>query len=452
MANIIESTKACSVYPLKLSQPLGAVYAFLGVKHSIPIMHGSQGCAAFAKTFLTRNFSENIPMQTTALSEIATVMGGDDNIHTAIKNVIEKNKPELIGIVSTGVSETRGDDTIGSIIRFKTIYQDYIYKNIAFVSTPDYEGSFHDGYQKALLSILRTLVDPLPTNKINQVNVIISYSITAKDIDILKEIIENFGLKPLIFPDFSSIDGSTIGFSSLTSAGISVEDIRTMSSSMATIAIGESTIKASEYLEKEFNIPTFYFKSLIGLENFDEFIKLLMDISGNKPKDIVKRWRNRLLDAMIDGHYYLTGKNAIVAGEPDTVYAISDYLTKEIGMEIPIALSTTRSNHLKSLLVKKIIIGDLEDILLSKEDVDILIGNTNLRHIANKTKIPHYRIGMPIFDKLGHFLKGYIGYEGTASLVFELANLLIEKDEDASYKIPKFLERSENYAKNSLCH
>ena len=74
MAEIKVSRKACSVYPLKLSQPLGAIYALLGVKGSMPLVHGSQGCAAFAKTFLTRYFSENIPMQTTALSEIATLL------------------------------------------------------------------------------------------------------------------------------------------------------------------------------------------------------------------------------------------------------------------------------------------------------------------------------------------------------------------------------------------
>jgi len=119
MAEIKVSRKACSVYPLKLSQPLGAIYALLGVKGSMPLVHGSQGCAAFAKTFLTRYFSENIPMQTTALSEIATVLGRDDELHIALKTIMEKHNPELVGVVTTGVSETRGDDTEGSVKRFK---------------------------------------------------------------------------------------------------------------------------------------------------------------------------------------------------------------------------------------------------------------------------------------------------------------------------------------------
>ena len=43
--------KALSVSPLKTSQTIGATLAFLGVKGAVPLMHGSQGCTAFAKVF-----------------------------------------------------------------------------------------------------------------------------------------------------------------------------------------------------------------------------------------------------------------------------------------------------------------------------------------------------------------------------------------------------------------
>ncbi|MFN3813209.1 MAG: nitrogenase iron-molybdenum cofactor biosynthesis protein NifN [Aquificaceae bacterium] len=441
MAEVKVSEKACSVYPLKLSQPLGAVYALLGIKDSMPIVHGSQGCAAFIKTFLTRHFSENIPIQTTALSEIATVLGRDDELHIALKTIMEKHNPELVGVITTGVSETRGDDVESSIKRFKEIYTDYTYKKIVCVSTPDYQGSFHDGYRKALLSLVKGLVVQPYRKNHGYVNLLVSYALTAKDIDTLREVIESFGLKPIILPDLSSMDGACKGFSSITPDGTELKKIETMSSSMVTIAVGESTKEAGEYLEKKFMIPMFFFNSLLGLENFDRFLKLLMNISGKEPSMNLKRWRNRLLDAMVDGHFYLTGKRLAVAGEPDIVYAIVDLLVRELGVEIPIAVVPTNSEHIRSLPIGHIMLGDLEDILLSEvENIDLLLGNTNLRHVANKMKAPHYRVGIPIFDKLGHFLKGYIGYEGTANLLFELSNLLMERDEEMSYEVPEHIK------------
>ncbi len=443
MAELIKSSKACAVYPLKMSQPLGAVYAILGVKNSMPIMHGSQGCAAFAKTFLTRHFWENIPMQTTALSEIVTIMGNDENLHTALKNVIEKNKPEFVGVVSTGVSETRGDDTEGSIKRFREIYDEYSHTKIVFVSTPDYVGSFHEGYSKAVSSILRSLLRAPMKKNPNQINLLISYSMTAKDIDAIEELVKSFGFKPVIFPDIRSLDGQAKAFSSITKYGTDIRDIEMMPASTITIAIGESVKDAGEYLEKKFMIPMFYYDSLIGLENFDSLISLLINLSRKEPPESLKRWRDRLLDAMVDSHFYLTGKKVVMAGEPDFLWGMANFLTKEMGAEVSLIVSPTYTDGLENLPVGKVIIGDLEDILLHVDgsDIDLLIGNTNLRHIAKEIKAPHYRVGIPIFDRLGHFLKGYIGYEGTANLVFELANLLMERDEEASYHIPEYIKR-----------
>ncbi|WP_282189942.1 nitrogenase component 1 [Azospirillum argentinense] len=60
------SAKAASTNPLKMSQPLGAALAFLGVDRCMPLFHGSQGCTAFGLVLLVRHFREAIPLQTTA--------------------------------------------------------------------------------------------------------------------------------------------------------------------------------------------------------------------------------------------------------------------------------------------------------------------------------------------------------------------------------------------------
>jgi nitrogenase molybdenum-iron protein alpha/beta subunit len=76
MSKVVTTNKPVAVNPLKLSQPLGAALAFLGIKGALPLFHGSQGCTAFAKVMLVRHFREAIPLATTALTEIATILGG----------------------------------------------------------------------------------------------------------------------------------------------------------------------------------------------------------------------------------------------------------------------------------------------------------------------------------------------------------------------------------------
>ena len=81
------SAKAAAVNPLKMSQPLGASYAFLGMNRCMPVMHGSQGCTSFGLVLLVRHFREAIPLQTTAMNEATTIMGGYDNVEKAILNI-----------------------------------------------------------------------------------------------------------------------------------------------------------------------------------------------------------------------------------------------------------------------------------------------------------------------------------------------------------------------------
>ncbi len=79
MNDIRKRTTPLSVDPLKTSAATGATLAVMGVDSAIPLLHGSQGCAAFAKVFFVQHFREPLPIQTTAIDAIAAVMGSDDN-------------------------------------------------------------------------------------------------------------------------------------------------------------------------------------------------------------------------------------------------------------------------------------------------------------------------------------------------------------------------------------
>src|SRR5512139_3248710 len=115
MSTVAPAKKACAVNPLKSSTPLGAALAFLGIEGSVPLFHGSQGCTSFAMVLAVRHFKEAIPLQTTAMNEAATMLGGADNLEEALINLQTRMKPRFIGVASTALVETRGEDFQGEI-------------------------------------------------------------------------------------------------------------------------------------------------------------------------------------------------------------------------------------------------------------------------------------------------------------------------------------------------
>lgn len=92
MADIFRTDKPLAVSPIKTGQPLGAILASLGIEHSIPLVHGAQGCSAFAKVFFIQHFHDPVPLQSTAMDPTSTIMGADGNIFTALDTLCQRKR------------------------------------------------------------------------------------------------------------------------------------------------------------------------------------------------------------------------------------------------------------------------------------------------------------------------------------------------------------------------
>jgi nitrogenase molybdenum-iron protein NifN len=74
MGEVMRKTdKPLQVNPFRLTQPMGAALAFLGIDRCMPLMHGGMGCTSFTKVFLTRHFCEPLAIQTTAVTDVTAV-------------------------------------------------------------------------------------------------------------------------------------------------------------------------------------------------------------------------------------------------------------------------------------------------------------------------------------------------------------------------------------------
>ncbi len=415
-----------TINPLRNSQPLGAVLAFHGIDRSMPLLHGCQGCTAFGKALLIRHFREPIIINTTALTETGAIMESSDNIIRGLKKVITKFEPEIVGLITTGLTEVKGDDIEGAIKEFRLKHPEYNSVKIVPVSTPDYEGAIETGYAKATESIIKAFVKKGTEKITGHINILAGSFLTPGDIEEIKESVEAFGLKPIVLPDISgSLDGRfTDEVSFITRGGIKERDLNSMGNSEATIVLGQSMTKAGEIIKKITGIPLFELKEVSGLVPVDSLYNLLSRLSGRPIPERYVRQRRQLLDAMLDTHFYIGKKRFILALDPDLLWNIANIITSMGGI-IKAAISTTRSPLLDSIDADDVIIGDLGVIDELGEKADMIITNSNGHYSASGFDIPLMRIGFPIFDRLGAAQRVYAGYKGTRDFLFELGNLLL---------------------------
>lgn len=435
MAEIIKRKKALSVNPLKASQPIGGSLATLGFNHAMPMLHGSQGCTAFAKVFFVRHFREPIPLQTTAMDQGSSVMGADENVVEGLKNIAEKSNPALITVLTTGLAETQGADVKGSVRVFRDKYPEYAHVAVVAVNTPDFSGCVETGYAATVEEIIKELVPDAeqagtkPGNRQRQVNVICSAMLTPGDIEALNDLLEKFQLRPVFVPDIAnSLDGALTEdeFSPVTIGGTAISEMATLGEAKATLVIGPSMFKAGELLHQKTAVPSYQFEHLFGLDANDALISALMEISGQDVPERIERQRMQLQDAMLDTHFMLGQLRVALAADPDQLNAFA-YLLNDMGAEVVAAVVPSQSASLAKMPVAEVKIGDLEDLEMIAKDnkAQLLIGNSHATATAERLGVPILRAGFPQFDIIGGYQKTWVGYQGTRQALFDLANLVI---------------------------
>lgn len=417
-------SKCATVNPQKNSPALGATMAYLGIDNMLGLLHGAQGCSTFIRLQLSRHYKESIALNATAMSEDTAIFGGWENLKKGIGRVIEKFHPEVVGVMTSGLTETMGDDVQSAIVQFRLEHPESAHIPIIHASTPDYCGSLQEGYAAAVEAIVATLPEAGETVA-NQVNLLPGAHLTPADVEELKELIESFGLKVLTIPDISNAMDGHIDevVSPLSTGGISIDQLKMSGRSAATLYVGDSLAKAALKLKDKFGIPAYGFTSLTGLAETDRFMETLTAISGSQIPEKHRRWRSRLMDAMVDSHYQFGTKKVALALESDNLKTLAGFLAG-MGCEIQAALSATRTRGLDAIPCGNVFVGDLEDLETAAKGADLIVANSNGRQAAGKLKIgAHLRAGLPVFDRLGAHQKMWVGYKGTLNLVFETANL-----------------------------
>jgi nitrogenase molybdenum-iron protein NifN len=429
MASVIESNKALAVNPLKVSQPVGASLAFLGLGRAMPLEHGARGCASFNKLFFMRHFAEPIALQTTAMDQLTTVLGADDNVVDALATICETDAPQVIGLITTGLAETQGADIERTLRAFRLGHPRHDAVAVVPVNATDTLGCLESGFALAVEAIIGTLVPagPVVTHP-RQITVLAGSMLTPADVEAVRDWVEAFGLEPIILPDLAdSLDGHLIdeGFSTLTYGGTPLPRIRAIAGSAATLVIGRSLDRAADLLHQRTGVPDHRFADLIGLESCDSFTRTLAEISGRPVPARIERGRARLLDAMVDCHFPLAGARVGLGLDPDLLGAMVRF-SGAMGMEVVAAVASAKARGLSDLEIDTVVVGDLEDLETRAHaaGVDLIIANSHAVPIAARLGVPLLRAGFPLTDIVGGHARTWVGYGGTRQTLFDLANLL----------------------------
>jgi nitrogenase molybdenum-iron protein NifN len=426
----------------KLCTPLGASVAFKGVEGCVPLIHGSQGCATYIRRYLISHYKEPVDIASTNFTEESAIFGGQANLFTALDNISKQYNPGIIGIATTCLSETIGDDMQVIIQKYRSSGEEKDIPELVYVNTPSFKGTHANGFHDAVCALVRQFATFSQSTK--TINLFPGFLSTA-DLRHLKDIISAFGLEVTLMPDYSdTLDYEYNGnYERIPAGGTPVRSIRACGSSRATIEFGyilnhanAGAQSAGEFLEKTFSIPRFNLGFPIGIKATEDFFSVLEELSGIETPDRYKKQRGRLIDAYVDGHKYVFGKKAVVYGEEDFVVGMVGFL-EEIGIETVLCASGGESGELREVIEKRISSKhemmirddfDYEDIATACRELkpDLLIGNSKGYYIARELGIPMVRTGFPIHDRLGGQRMKHVGYEGTLELFDKIANTLIE--------------------------
>ncbi|MDA8087645.1 MAG: nitrogenase iron-molybdenum cofactor biosynthesis protein NifE [Nitrospiraceae bacterium] len=416
--------------PLRHSQSLGAAMALQGIDGCLPLIHGAQGCSFLQKVLLTKHFREPIALQSTKLFTEEVVMGSGEKLLSAIRDIMGKQRPGLLAVLTSGLSEIKGDD-LESVMKpeMKTGTASSDGK-LVLVHTPDYAGGLEDGYRKAVEAVIKGLVprgdrSAWPDKVRGRINILAGSHLTPADFGAIREIVRSFGLKdPIILPDLSSLDGSRQGLTALAAGGTTVEQIGRMASSEFTIVIGESLEAAASLLRERAGMDYKVLSAPFGLEGTDRLFEMLSQLSGRPVPEKYQRERRMLVDAMRDAHFYLSGKKICLALEPDHAAAISG-IFHEMGATAPLAVipQQPQGNFCRPAIhADEVLVGDFSSMEGYPCSFDLLVSNSHGEGAARRLGVPLYQVGFPVYKKIGYCQEAAIGYRGAASFINGAAN------------------------------
>jgi nitrogenase molybdenum-iron protein alpha/beta subunit/MoaA/NifB/PqqE/SkfB family radical SAM enzyme len=462
-----------NVNPCKMCMPMGSISAFYGVSKCMTILHGSQGCATYIRRHMATHYNEPIDVASSSLTEEGAVFGGEKNLVKGLDNLIKLYDPDVIGVSTTCLAETIGEDTAGIVARYCAARPELRAK-IVTVQSAGYAGTQFEGFFRTLRALVeQTEPDASPNGKIN----IVTNMISPADTRWLKGFVAQLGVDAIFLPDLSeNLDGAHADvYERLPAGGTPLSEIARMAGARATVELStfyDESYSPGQYLYDNYGVPLHRLALPVSLADMDALADLLATLrarpdaapalsfrarpgiqkdaektAGSKGKPCMtavpelEKERGRRLDAMVDSHKHNAQVRAAVFGEPDFVYAACRLLVENGALpavvatgsvcpsfkeRITEAISGIHAFHLgeNPYIQDDCDFTEIEAAALEQR-VNVLVGSSDGRRISEKTGIPLVRCAFPVHDYVGGQRVRTLGYEGGLALLDQITNAVI---------------------------
>jgi nitrogenase molybdenum-iron protein NifN len=438
--------------PCVVCAPLGATLAFAGVRRGMTLLHGSQGCATYIRRYAISHFREPLDAGSSSFTEETAVFGGRKNLRLAFENMSREYRPELIGVATTCLAETIGEDGAsarraladyvgGDYVGGDYVGGDYVggdtsggpWPLLATVSTPSYRGDHREGFRLALRALMEAAC-PVegpgaggggPGRPVAVFPTILS----PEDLRELKTVFRAFGLDAVLVSDYSdTLDGGPwTEHRLLPEGGTPVESLKALSRASCSVEFGSElpdSFSGAAYLEASHGVRRHSLGLPIGIRATDRFMEALSEIAGRPVPAAFLAERGRLLDSYVDAHKRVFGKRALLYGDEDLRDALAAFC-EEIGMVSVVAEGEGR---------------DFASVEAAAEEaagaggpVDLVLGNSKGYKSSKKLKVPLVRAGFPIHDRFGGQRIRLLSYRGSQELFDRIVNALIEREQEDNH-------------------
>ncbi len=439
------------INPIMTCQPCGAQFASIGIKDTIGIVHGGQGCVMFVRLLFSQHFKESFELASSSVHEEGAVFGACRRVEEGV-DVLLMRYPHIkvIPIISTCSTEIIGDDIDGVVRKLNEglLQEKYAGREVHLIPihTPSFVGSMVSGYDVAVRDFVKYFAKKdKPNGKIN----LFTGWVNPGDVTALKHLLSEMQIDATVLFEIESFDSPLMPDGNHVSHGsTTIADLTGTANASGTIALNVyEGGKAAKFLENKFQIPTTIGPTPIGIRNTDTLLQNLKIMTGKPIPESLVRERGLAIDALTDlTHLFFADKKVAIYGNPDLVIGLAEFCLDLEMKPMLLLLGDDNSAYkddprIKELqekvdydmqIVTNADFWELENRIKNEGlELDLILGHSKGRFISIDYNIPMFRVGFPTYDRAGMHRHPIVGYAGAIWLAEQMANTLFS---DMEYK------------------
>jgi nitrogenase molybdenum-cofactor synthesis protein NifE len=402
------------------SDYFGVLWGLSGIKDLLVLEHGSPGTCSY-NAFNYRIMNRQSPkgkLFTSGMDQDDVVMGRDDKIVEAVKELDRHHHPKIIALVATGVTSVIGLDLDGIIEEIQPE------TSARLLSFP--HGGFAGDYNLGIKDVFRAMVDLAEEPREHKP---FSVNIIGPTIDSFNSVSDLAELKRMF--TLLGADVNTV-FTCQTD----VEGIREMASASLNLVTRDLGIEAAQILKERFGVPYIYGLPF-GVRGSIKWMEKVAEILGLSPeREMISRELERYGFSVLELISFMQKFDhlrALISCPYDYALGLARWMREEWGITpAAVALSAKPDNpdfmkEFERLGIYNVLIepdSPTMENAISSIEPHIIFGNSYDLQMAKDVPIKIHA-AFPAFDYVYKFDgTPFVGLRGHAHLTQTLVNSL----------------------------